>query len=162
MTEPSASRPFVPEYGISESAEGMLPWSWAAERLERSHNYYLATTRGDGRPHVAPVWGLWLAGQFLFSTGATSRKAKNLRANSNCVVTTEDLAEAVILEGVASVVIDSGLLKDFVDAYKQKYDWEMEGHPGGIWAVTPRKAFGFQESEFEGASTRWEWVADRG
>lgn len=148
----------MPGYPISESEDGMLPWSWAKERLERSHNYMLATTRADGRPHVAPVWGLWLHDQFLFSTAETSEKAKNLRVNPACVVTTEDLAEAVILEGVASPLTDAGRLKDFVHWYKQKYDWEMEGHPGGIWAVAPRKGFGFQESEFEGASTRWEWA----
>jgi len=150
----------MPEYGISESAEGMLPWSWAEARLEQSHNYVLATTRGNGRPHVAPVWGLWMAGLFLFSTGGSSQKVKNLRANPACVVTTEDLSEAVIVEGVASPVTDSGQLKDFVRAYKSKYNWEMEGHPGDIWAVAPRKAFGFQESEFEGASTRWEWAGN--
>ena len=157
MVEPTASRPFMPEYGISGPAEGMLPWSWAGERLVKSHNYMLATTRGDGRPHVAPVWGLWMSGPFLFSTGETSQKAKNLRANPCCVVTTENMAEAVILEGMASPVNDRSVLKDFVRSYKQKYDWEMEGHPGGVWAVAPLKAFGFLESEFESASTRWEW-----
>ena len=41
--EPKASRPFMPGYGISEGEEGLLPWSWAVERLEKSHNYWVMT-----------------------------------------------------------------------------------------------------------------------
>ena len=50
--EPKADRPFMPGYGISEASEGILPWSWAEERLANSRNYYLATARRDGRPHL--------------------------------------------------------------------------------------------------------------
>ena len=75
----------MPGYGISDSAEGILPWSWAAERLSQAHNYFVATARPDGRPHVMPVWGLWLDDAFYFSTGASSRKARNLAANPRCV-----------------------------------------------------------------------------
>ena len=62
MSEPEASRPHMPGYGIldAEAGAGLLPWSWAAERISKSHNYWLATTRLDGRPHVMPVWGIWL------------------------------------------------------------------------------------------------------
>ena len=34
MTEPRGDRPHVPGYGIPESVDGILPWSWARERLE--------------------------------------------------------------------------------------------------------------------------------
>ena len=99
MTEPKASRPFMPGYGISEGEEGLLPWSWAVDRLENSHNYWIATTRADGRPHVMPVWGVWLDGRYIFSTARTSRKASNLADNASCVVCTEGATEAVIVEG---------------------------------------------------------------
>ena len=99
--EPQASRPFMPGYGISEGEEGLLPWSWAVERLEKSHNYWVMTVRPGGRPHAMPVWGVWLDGRYFFSTARTSRKAANLAANPNCVVGTESAAEAVILEGLA-------------------------------------------------------------
>jgi hypothetical protein len=32
------------------------------------------------------VWGLWQEGRFLFSTGSTSRKARNLAENPNGIV----------------------------------------------------------------------------
>ncbi len=43
--EPVASRPFMPGYGIlpADAGSGLLPWAWAVERLERSHNYWVAT-----------------------------------------------------------------------------------------------------------------------
>src|SRR5215813_2271687 len=90
------SRPNMPDYGIlpPDEGAGLLPWEWAAEPLSVSHNYLLATTRPDGRPHVMPVWGLWLDGAFYFSAGRQSRKARNLIANPNCVVSTERADEA--------------------------------------------------------------------
>ena len=46
-----------------QTAEGLLPWSHAAALLERAPNYWLATVRPDGRPHVTPVWGAWVHGR---------------------------------------------------------------------------------------------------
>ena len=152
----------MPGYGISDSAEGLLPWSWAAERLAGAHNYFVATTRPDGRPHVMPVWGLWLDGAFLFSTGARSRKARNLAANPGCVVCPENAGEAVIVEGIAEEVTDPSLLSQFKDAYFEKYKWDMDTSQGGIYAVSPRVAFAFIESgdDFEGTATRWLFPED--
>ena len=44
-------------YGVEEGGE-LLPWAWALERLTRSHDYWVATSRPDGRPHVMPVWAV--------------------------------------------------------------------------------------------------------
>jgi len=61
MQEPPASRPQMPGYGTigPEEGTGLLPWSWAVERLSRSRNYWLATIRPEGGPHVMPVWAVW-------------------------------------------------------------------------------------------------------
>ena len=73
-TEPQADRPNMPEYGLAEAEAGLglLPWTWALERLQPARNYWLATTRPDGRPHVMPVWGVWVENRFYFSTGSQS------------------------------------------------------------------------------------------
>ena len=57
MTQPKASRPHMPGYGIldANSGKGLLPWSWATERLAKARNYWVATTRPDGNPHAMPV-----------------------------------------------------------------------------------------------------------
>src|SRR5580704_19411496 len=102
---PSAVRPFMPGYGMLPAGEGtgLLPWSWAESRLRDSHDYWLATAWPDGRPHVMPVWAVWLDGCLWFSSGGRSRKARNLRARDSCVITTDQAREPVILEGRAEL-----------------------------------------------------------
>jgi PPOX class probable F420-dependent enzyme len=157
MQDPKSGRPHMPGYGVPGDTDGALPWSWARERLERAHNYWLATVRPDGRPHVMAVWGLWMDDAFWFSTSATSRKARNIARNPNCAVTTEHADEAVMVEGVAAPVSGADTLGPFVEAYKRKYDWDMDPAGDGYFVVTPRMAFGFIEhaDQFAKTSTRW-------
>ena len=51
--------------GIPDDPEGMLPWSWAEQRLKKSHNYWITTVTPDNSPHTMVVWGLWQYGRFL-------------------------------------------------------------------------------------------------
>src|SRR5438067_13657629 len=71
---PVASRPHAPGYGISDDAKGLLPWSWAEERLTKSRQYFITTVRADSRPHTMPVWGIWMEGAFWFGTGRKTQK----------------------------------------------------------------------------------------
>ncbi len=163
--EPRASRPYLPDYGLldAQSGQGLLPWSWATEQLLNAHNYWIATTRPDGQPHLMPVWGVWLDEIFYFSTGRRSRKALNLAADPRCVVCPERADEAVILEGVAEKVVDPLLLRQVADALSEKYQWSMEptqegvrdahGNEGPVFAVHPRVAFAW--GEFPKSATRW-------
>jgi len=89
MDQPRASRPYMPGYGIvgPTQGSGLLPWSWAEERLTASRNYWVASSWPDGRPHAMPVWGIWHDGALWFSSSRQSRKARNLAADPRCVVT---------------------------------------------------------------------------
>ena len=102
-----------------------------------------------------PVWGLWHAGAFWFSTGEKTVKARNLAANPNCVVCTERAAEAVVLEGSAEWLPPSAALEPLWAAYRKKYDWQMKGT--GFYRVRPRVAFGLIEKDelFTQTATRW-------
>lgn len=157
--EPKASRPHMPGYGILDdnSGKGLLAWSYAVERLTNARSYWVSTTRPDGRPHSMPVWGVWLTDRFYFSSGSQSRKARNLAANSYCVVGVEPADEAIILEGVAELVSDPELKKRFNKAYSVKYNWDTEGFDEPVYAVTPKVAFAFRTApgEFAGSATRW-------
>jgi hypothetical protein len=53
---PEASRPIVPGYEFSAKKEGLLSWEWAADRLKKSRQYWIATTRPDGAPHLMVIW----------------------------------------------------------------------------------------------------------
>ncbi len=152
----------MPGYGIAEASggKGLLPWAWAVERLTDAHNYFVATTRPDGRPHLMPVWGVWLDGAFYFSTGTSSRKARNLGANARCAVTPERAEESVIVEGIAEEVTDRQALRRFAEVYHEKYNWTLDTTAGGIYAVRPRVAFGFIEAADNFAKTATRWLFD--
>lgn len=50
----------------------------------------VATTRPDGRPHVAPVWFLVEEGRVVFITGAESVKGRNLRRTGRAALVVDD------------------------------------------------------------------------
>jgi len=154
--EPSASRPRVPGYKFSAKKAGLLPWKWAADRLRKSRQYWLATTRPDGAPHLMVIWGLWLEDSFWFSTGATSRKARNLAANPRCVIGTDNAAEAVILEGaVEAIDTQRPEFEKFAAAYEKKYRWNVREMAQPVYRFRPNLAFGLFEKRFEQTATRW-------
>lgn len=160
---PRASRPQAPGYGFPESSKGLLAWSWAEQRLKRSHNYWITSVKPDGSPHTMVVWGLWQDGRFLFSTGSKSRKARNLAENPNCIVCTENAAEAIIVEGIAEIP-DVAARRKMLPAYERKYKFDMSTMKDDILsmkepviAVRPRVAFGMWEKYFQGKSTRWKF-----
>ena len=150
---PQASRPYVPGYGIPTEAKGMLPWSFAEERLAKAMNYWVCTTTPDGKPHARPVWALWFEGVLCFG-GHGVRWDKNLFANPNVSVHLESGDEVVILEGAVERFDDdkSSFARRSADAAKKKYGM---GGGGAFWTLRPRRAFGWTlKSQFKDA-TRW-------
>ena len=149
----------MPGYGMPTGTRGLLPWSWAEERLRRSHNYYVTTVRPDGTPHAMPIWGIWVDGRLYFSTGAQSRKARNLASNPSCVVCTEKAAEAVVVEGTASTINDASRLSDLAPHYARKYKpFTLDPRMGAIFEILPKVAFGLDEKKFK-SMTRWTFAS---
>jgi PPOX class probable F420-dependent enzyme len=145
----------MPGYGISESATGLLPWSWAEERLTAATRYWLATVSPDGAPHVMPVWGVWIDGHLLFSTGGRSRKARNLRGEPRCAVHL-DGEDLVIVHGTAEVVGDSAAAP--LDVYAAKYGGPPpDAGENPLFRIRPRWAFGLVEAELATSATRWDF-----
>jgi hypothetical protein len=160
--QPKASRPHMPGYGLPKGTKGLLGWEWALGRLRKSHNYWIATVRPDGRPHLMVIWGLWMEGAFYFSTGRQSRKAQNLTKNRKCAIAAENAAEAVIVEGVAHVIPDIALRRKFLAACERKYDFDMSAFEADIlnlkepiYAVAPIVVFGLAEKKTLNTATRW-------
>ncbi len=163
MLEPKASRLHWPDalQNPSNDLSGLKPWPWALERLGKSHNYWIATTRPDGRPHLMLVWGIWWQDAFWFSTGPRTRKAKNIANDPNIVIGTEKADEAIILEGTAEEIKDRALWKQLAQIYNAKYGGDvyaiLESCAGNVYRVVPRQAFGQDEhtENFTDAVTRW-------
>jgi PPOX class probable F420-dependent enzyme len=152
----------MPGYGVLPATEGsgLIGWAAAERRLAVSHDYWCATVSPDGRPHVMPVWGVWLDGRLLFSSGLRSRKARNLAADPRCTLTTDDARDPVVVEGVAERVTDRAAIVPFLDAVNAKYDADLTAEfldPGinGTYAVSPVQAFALTHDDFTGSPTRW-------
>ena len=162
MTGPTADRPLMPGYGIlpADQGSGLIPWTEVERRLAVAHDYWLATVRPDGRPHVMPVWGVWLEGRLWFSSGLRSRKARNLAADPRCTVTTDDALNPVVLEGEAERLTEPDPIAAFVAAVNEKYDSGVTvefQNPAvnGTYAVAPVTAFALTQGDFPGSPTRW-------
>jgi hypothetical protein len=145
-------RPDISGYGIRPDEEGILPWSFVDERMANARNYWVATSRPDGRPHATPVSGVWIDGGFYFGTGPGSRKARNLAKNPHLVVHSESGDEVAILEGLAEEVADPASLDG---ALRAKYGIET-GDVEDVWhALRPVVAFAWVKSDFLKTATRW-------
>jgi PPOX class probable F420-dependent enzyme len=162
VPEPTAARPWMPGYGVQGPDEGggLLTWGWATRRLTTSRHYWLATVWPDGRPHVMPVWGLWDGEHLWCSSSGRSRKARNLRADPRCTVTTEDPLEPVVLEGVAEVVTDHEALTRFLAGINAKYATTYgpelsDPAVNATFRIRPRRVIGLTEDDFTGSPTRW-------
>jgi PPOX class probable F420-dependent enzyme len=162
MAEPTSARPFMPGYGTlgPDEGTGLLPWSWAVERLTRSHDYWVSSVWPDGRPHTMPVWGAWTDDALWFSSSLGSRKARNLLADPRCTVATDDAHEPVVLEGHAEVVRDLTRIEVFLRATNEKYETSYEldfldPDTNATIRVTPARAIGLTEDDFGGSPTRW-------
>jgi nitroimidazol reductase NimA-like FMN-containing flavoprotein (pyridoxamine 5'-phosphate oxidase superfamily) len=164
---PQAERPYMPDYGVPRDLDGVLPWTWAEERLVRNKNYWLVTATAVGRPHAMPLWGVWRADEadFVFSCGARSRKARNLAENPLACVTIDDTVECVSVEGVVSP-LPAAEQAAAIDRYVTKYA-EPEGRAQmaefvgshALLVLRPERAFAVieREEEFSTRATRWIW-----
>jgi hypothetical protein len=158
MLEPVGDRPDMPEGYLGAAP---LPWKWAEEQLVDARSYWITTIGASGRPHVRPVWAVWLDDSVQFSTGA--RHASNIARDPRVTVNLEDADECLIIEGIATAVRDEPVRQAFADAYGPKYRWEMTlDFVDVVYVVRPTVAFGWFAHDiasgatlFEATSTRW-------
>jgi len=155
----------MPGYGIvgADEGRGLLPWSWAEERLVGSRDYWVATVSPEGGPHVMPVWGIWAEGAGWFSSSPQSRKSRNIAADQRVVITTDSPSQPVVVRGTAERVHDGGAIGDFTRWVNQKYDSDLAVSffiANATFRVHPRVVFGLDEADFTGTPTRWEFGGD--
>lgn len=159
---PIASRPYMPGYGTLPATDGsgLLPWSWALERLTRSHDYWLATVTPEGVPHLMPVWGVWHQDALWFSSANGSRKARNIDAEPRCSLSTDNPIEPVVVHGRARRVTGTHELSAMLAAENAKYGTSygpdlVDPAVNSVFAVAPEWAFALDSSDFAGSPTRY-------
>jgi hypothetical protein len=150
----------MPDYGTlpADEGTGLLPWSWAVERLEKAHDYWVATTYPDGRPHVTPVWGMWLDDAVWFSCGPNSRKSRNLERDPRCTIATDIPSQPVVIEAVVTRRPERDDAARFAELSTIKYEVEYSVdffHSNALYEAKPVSAFGLVEDDFTGSPTKW-------
>lgn len=156
----SAGLPRVPStYGL-KPRKHYLPFGHAEERLAQSRNYWICTSRPDGRPHSIPVWGFWIDGAFYFGTARSSRKARNLANNAAVSIHLDSGDDVVILEGTAVEVdlTDKPTFRKLDAASRAKYKMPLMVMPESVvYAVRPRVVLAWTEKDFPNNATRWQF-----
>jgi hypothetical protein len=146
MDIPKPVRPKMKDYGISTKSDGLLDWSFVDSRMAAARNYWIGSVSPGGLPHIAPVWGVWMTGQFYFSTARTSAKGRN--------------DEVVIFQGRVAEVTDRAELGRMAVDYKAKYAIPVDpDNPdaGVYYVVKPRTVLAWLESDFPRTATRWDF-----
>lgn len=152
-----------------------IPWSRALEALEtkvpEATTLFLATTRPDGRPHVAGVGGLWDSGHMYFVSGPETRKSRNLAANPDCAIAMSLPGIDLVVEGSARRVTDDTTLRRLAKRYADS-GWPASVQDGAfthdfsapsagpppwyLYEVKPITVFGvLTDADEGGGATRW-------
>ena len=146
---------------FSETGAAAPAWSDVSALLAAAELYWITTVRADGSPHMTPLVGLWRDESFVFCTGPTEQKARNLDANRAVAIATGvntwNDGHDVVVEGAAERVTDAAALQSLADAYLEKYgeDWKFTPSEGGfgegdqfavVYTVTPSKVLSFTKN----------------
>ena len=156
-----------PRFSEAKQAAG---WQTVSDALTAAELYWLTTVRGDGRPHVTPLVGVWVDSlegpSFVFCTGPEEQKARNLDHSTAVAVTTGNNTWNdgldVVVEGEAHRVNGLQALTRLADVIREKYhgDWDFtpaedgfghtdsggDGHIAYVYRVVPTKVIAFAKS----------------
>src|SRR3954468_18816240 len=121
-----------------------LPWSRALDLLDGGAladraAAFLGTVRPDGTPHSARIGAAWHDGHVYFQTGRQTRKARNLKANPACTLSTSLTGIDLVFEGHAERVTDGPTLEAVAAVWRDS-GWAAEVSRDGI--VAPYNAPG--------------------
>jgi len=123
----------------------IIAWDRVRERLEQPitqapgtggparHTWWLATAGPDGRPHVMPLGVLWMEDALYFTSGAGTRKSKNLARNPYCNLTVATNEFDIVIEGDAVKVTDEAKLQRVADRYARE-GWKPTVRDGSLYA----------------------------
>lgn len=165
IADPAGCRAGLPDvpalYGLKPRKQ-YLPFRHAEKRLSESRNYWICTTRPDGRPHSIPVWGFWVDNAIYFGTARSSRKARNLSRNRAVSIHLDSGDDVVIVEGTATEVdlSDKSTFKKLDAASRAKYKMPLMIVPESVvYVVRPRVVLAWTEKDFPKNATRWSFDA---
>jgi hypothetical protein len=157
---PEASRPVMKNYGISDKFEGLIEWEWVREQMTNNRNYWVCSSRPDGRPHAAPVWGGVVDDIIYFGSASSSVKSRNIAERPDVVVHLDNGDDVVIIEGRAELIQDMAIAQQLSLIYAARYPYKPSAEDlisGGLYGVYPELVIAWKETDFRKTATRWEF-----
>ncbi len=156
MKIPEPERPSLSGY---VQPGGLLAWPWAERRLVDASAYWIAT-RTAGFPSSRPVWGIWQNQHLWFSSG--SLIARHIAADPRVQINLESAQDVVIVEGIAQG-LDARDVGAWVNAYREKYQWEMPATTQDVFQVRPVRVLAWicdntgldGGAQFSNSATEW-------
>ena len=146
MKPTKITRPTFPK-GYVDNPISEVAWEYVEERLIRSVNYWLCSTRPNGHPHVIPRWGVFVDGKFYYDGSPETRHAQNIAQNPNVTLHLESGSEVVIMDGTSKVAgkPSAELAQILSREYKAKYSNQgyspepNQWNDGGLYVFAPRQ-----------------------
>lgn len=146
MQTPKISRPTLPK-GYADNPASYVDWEWVAEQMTVSENYWLSSTRPDGRPHVVPRWGAFIDNKLFYDGSPETLHSRNIMKNHHVSLHLEDGYKVVIMEGTSKPAgkpspefakqLSVAITKKYAD---QGYSPEpTQWDEGGLYVFTPRQ-----------------------
>jgi PPOX class probable F420-dependent enzyme len=102
----------------------MTEAEWRAFLSEGTRTGKLATTRADGRPHVAPIWFLLDGPDVVFNTAATSVKGRTLARDGRVALCVDDDRPPfsfALVEGRARLIDDLDQVRHWATRIAARY-----------------------------------------
>ncbi|MFF1906760.1 PPOX class F420-dependent oxidoreductase [Kitasatospora sp. NPDC058218] len=102
----------------------MTEAEWRAFLAAGTRTAKIATTRADGRPHVAPVWFLLEGDEILFNTGAGTVKGRTLARDGRVMICVDDERPPfsyVLVQGTARLGDDLAEVRDWATRIAARY-----------------------------------------
>ena len=127
-------------------------WRAIEARLSRESTIWLATVRVDGRPHLVPLWYVWLDERLYVCTGSATQKYANLINNQNVALALPDAANVIVIEGEAHTAA-KGQIDGLAEHFYHKYEWDFRYDETADWRlieITPFKIMAWGDG-YDGA-----------
>ncbi|MGD3112833.1 PPOX class F420-dependent oxidoreductase [Streptomyces sp. YGL11-2] len=105
-------------------ATPMTDAAWRTFVSESTRTAKIATTRADGRPHVAPVWFLLDGDNVVFNTAKNSVKGRTLIRDGRVTLCVDDDRPPfsfVVIDGQAEVSEDAPQVREWAARIAARY-----------------------------------------
>ncbi|TSB31150.1 PPOX class F420-dependent oxidoreductase [Streptomyces benahoarensis] len=115
-------------------ARKMAKEEWLKFLSEGTRTGKLSTVRGDGLPHVAPVWFVMDGDELVFNTGKETVKGRNLLRDGKVALCVDDERPPfafVVLQGTAEIGEDVADVRHWATRIAARYMGEERAEEFG-------------------------------